>query len=220
MTQNELHSENQLDMGIYAGSRDSQNNSAEESRLIFVNGSYSTHSGKIGKQDTGILAVMYPFKSYADYTIKATTGGVVNGTNASGKIYVNPENGYYALIGNAEYEVGEVEISSGTTDVTFKKKDFYIYDVSATKGENKAEGTTNINADNSTANETSPTLYVSVFEAESGKLIDCAVSEATTGQKSFSLNCQFEEGVKYIVKAMMWNGNMEPLTATYSVELK
>ena len=39
------------------------------------------------------------------------------------------------------------------------------------------------------------------------------VSEATTGQKSFNLNCQFEEGKRYIVKAMMWNGN-------YSIELK
>ena len=217
---NELDSDNQMDMGIYAGSRVDKNYGDEENRLIFVNGSHSKHNSKIGKQDSGLAALLYPFKSYEDYTVKATTGGLVTGTNLNGKVMIEPDNGYYAIIGNKSYGTEEVAISTGTTDVTFKKKDFFINDVSAEKGENKVDGKTDISADNTTANELDPTLYVCVYEDTTGKLIDCAVSEAITGQKAFSLNCQFEDGKKYTVKALIWNGNMKPLTTVYSIELK
>lgn len=219
VTKNELHSKNQTDMGIYAGSRVASNYSDEENRLIFLDDSYSTQSGKIGMQDV-LGGLLYSFKSHCDYTVKATTGGKVEGTPEGGTVYVKPDNGYYATIGNTDYDEGSVKLSSETTEIKFNKKNFFIYDVSANKGENVAVGNANINADNSTANEPEPKLYISVFDYETGQLIDCDVSEATTGEKEFTLNCKFEEGKRYIIKAMMWNKNMEPLTRVYSFELK
>ena len=209
-TGKDLYGDNDSYRAVGSGSRHNYCFDDEVNTLILLNDSYSKNEYYINKS----------YGRHADYTVKATTGGTVAGTTVGGKIMITPNNGYYAIIGNKEYEKGEFVISTDTTTVTFKKKNFFIYEVNATKGENKADGIANINADNSTANEISPTLYVSVFDFETGKLIDCAVSEATTGQKSFSLNGKFEEGKKYIVKAMMWNGNMEPLTAVYSLELK
>jgi len=208
----ELCGDNQTDMGIYAGSRDNKNHAEEESRLIFLNGSYSKHSAKIG-------ASGFPSDSYEDYIIKATENGMVMGTNTSKTIVITPDSGYFASINNASYDACDYTLSSPTTDVAFKKN-FLINNVTATKGENVANGTADINANNTTALEPNPQFYVCVYEADSNKLIDCAVSAATTGQKTFNLDCQFEEGKRYIVKAMMWNAELKPLTATYCIDLK
>ncbi len=201
---------NRFDSGIGVGSRDNTNHNEEVSTVIFLEDSYSGFKNKIGAM----------YGNHADYTVKATTGGKVEGTPEGGTVYVKADNGYYAKIGNTDYDEGSVKLSSETTEIKFNKKNFFIYDVSANKGENVAVGNANINADNSTANEPEPKLYISVFDYETGQLIDCDVSEATTGEKEFTLNCKFEEGKRYIIKAMMWNKNMEPLTRVYSFELK
>ena len=216
----ELSSVNALDIGVYAGSRVDQNYAGECNTLIFLDDCYSSQNGHIGNQDTGFASTFYPFESYADYTVMANAGGEVATTATSGTVKITPDNGYDFAVNGTTYEKeADVALTQSLTTVTFTKRDFKINDLDAENGETEISGTANITADNTTG-EIDPKLFVTVYEKESGVLIDCSAQAATTGDKTFTLTCEFEQGKEYIVKAMILNGSQKPLTSVYSISLK
>ncbi len=219
VTTNGLASENQKDMGVYAGSRIGSNQSGEISTLIFLDNCYSAQKGEIGKQDTGLASMLYPFKSFEDYTITATAGGEVQGTQDGGTIKIIPDTGYIGAINGVEYKTeGTATFSGSSASVTFTAMPYNINSMTATKDESTVKANVDIMGSKT---ETEPTIFVAVFEADTNKLIDCDSDDATEiDNKAFELNCKFEDGKKYIVKAMIWNESLKPLTAYYALELK
>lgn len=114
----ELSSGNQLNMGLFAGSRMNDNAAGEVSTLIFLNDSYSTYSSKIGD----ISGWSSTFKSHHDYIVKANSGGSVTNSGTPGVITLQPSTGNMAVIGSELYLSGETyTLSAAETDVTFKE---------------------------------------------------------------------------------------------------
>lgn len=199
--------------GIFCGSRIASNPADEHNMLIFADGSYGVHSSKIGEK--GGIKVC---DSHQDYTVVATTGGEVQKGDGNGAISIIADEGYEGRADGKSCDTYTVA-SGKTVNIEFVKILYAINNLNATKGEASTSGNVDIIAEDEFGT-IKPTLYVTVFEAESGKLIGCAVQSATTGNKTFEMDCEFEENTKYIVKAMLWNESLTPLTTYYSIELK
>lgn len=215
LTKTELSSGNQDNMGIFSGSRisNSADLSAEVNTLIFLDGSYSKFSSKVGDQ-SGWGSTM---KSFADYTVQASTGGDVLGTTTGGIVCITPDTGYYCKVNNVECEAGNVSITANTT-INFIKKDFYINSVDATKQQSAVTGIADIFADN-TSGESNPILCVAVYDAETKSMLSCDIQNASTDKKPFTIDCALESNKTYIVKAMIWNAQQKPLTSIYTLNL-
>ena len=114
ITKNGLSSSNQMNSGIFAGSRISSKNAEEVNTIIFLNDSYDSKKSLIGDKsgwsDT--------FKSFETYTIKAGKGGSAD-TIGSGVISLKPDAGMAAQIGGKTYGSESINVSTGTTEVKF-----------------------------------------------------------------------------------------------------
>ena len=212
-TANKMITGTEYDYGIFAGSRRSSNHADEHNTLAFLDGCYSSAKGLIAK-----AAVC---NSHQDYTVIATAGGNIESTQTAGGIKLVPDNGYDAKIGGEIKETYTVSANNlnSPLKVDFVKRDFYINSVDAQKGENSVSGNADITADNS-ANETEPKLFIAVYDADTMQMLACDMQNAVTGKTDFSISYQFETGKKYLIKAMMWNGALKPLTSSYCIELK
>lgn len=216
VTYTELDSENKKDCGIYSGSRVSENFEEETNILIYLDDCYSTKNSKVGCIINGGIRSL---NSWHDYTVKASAGGEVLGTNVGGTVKIVPDVGYTGTVNGTKYEKeGTATLTAAETTVTFEPMLYNINSLTATKTNSVVAGAANIMG---SATETEPTLWIAVLEAETNKLIKCSSQDATTsGNKAFSLDCKFEEDKKYIIKAMLWNGSLKPLTTYYTIELR
>ena len=218
ITNSGLSSDNKMNSGIFAGSRIASKNAEEVNTLIFLNDSYNSKKSLIGD----ISNWSYLFKSFETYTIKAGKGGSVD-TVGSGVISLKPDAGMAAQIGGKTHGAENVNVSAGTTDVKFVKdssikKDFSINNVTADKTNNTAS------VDYTAANygdEPEPKLFVAVYEKHSDNsrlLVKVNASECTNGTTAaVNLGDDLEAGKTYIIKAMMFNKNQQPLTNYYEI---
>lgn len=216
VTGTELSSGNKANSGIFCGSRinTSINLSAEHNTLIFLGDSYNTFSSKIG-DTTGWGST---FKSFQDYTVKATVGGDVLGTTSGGTVKIVPNKGYSCTVDGVKC-TSETATIKTTSEIVFTlETDFAINDLNASKNPASVSGQADIIAEN-TSNEPNPILCVVVFEKESGKMLSCDIQSASTAVKEFEIGCTLEDNKSYIVKAMIWNANQKPLTSTYTISL-
>lgn len=215
-TGTELSSSNKLNSGIFCGSRISTSIdlSSEHNTLIFLDDSYSKFSSKIGD----ITGWDDEFKSFADYTVKATAGGEVIGTTSGGTVKVVPDKGYSCTVDGVKCTTETTTVKANSEIVFTLEKDFVINDLDATKNSASVSGSADITAEN-TANEPEPILCVVVFEEASGKMLSCDIQPASTAVKEFEIGCTLENDKTYIVKAMIWNANQKPLTSVYSINL-
>ncbi len=211
-TKTGLSSGNQTNIGVYSGSRTESNLEEEKNTIIFLNDSYATHKNKL---DTSTTIVIDPFKSFHDYIVKAGKGGTVKGTGTGGEVYIAPDAGNYGAIGNNKYFNENAPISEDTT-VTFAKE-FSINSI-AQPTDTTAGISTNVDvtAENFSKEE-APYMVVAVYD--NGMLVSCDLQEtpASNTAKEFNINCKLESGKTYLVKAMLWNKNQKPLTASYSI---
>ena len=109
--------------------------------------------------------------------------------------------------------------SGATANVTFTARPININGIDASKGEASVMGTADITANNTTQ-EPEPKLFIVVYDADTMEMLACDMQDAVTGNAEFNLPCTFEANKKYLVKAMMWNGNMKPLSSSYYIDLK
>ena len=212
----ELSSGNKANSGIFCGSRISTtiNLSAEHNTLIFLDNSYDQFSNKIGD----ITGWGNTFKSFEDYTVKATSGGNVLGTNVGGTVKIVPDKGYSCMVDGVKCTAETATVKENSVIIFTLDKDFAINDLDAIKNQTSVSGSADIIAENN-SNEPGPILCVVVFEAESGKMLSCDIQPATTAVKNFEIGCILEDNKTYIVKAMLWNANQKPLTSVYSISL-
>ncbi len=213
-----LSSDDRNNLGVFSGSRVDKNYSAEHNMLIFLDDCYNTKKSKIGMLDTGFASYLYPFKSYADYTVTANSGGDILPTGNSGEISIIPDEGYYGYINDQLCNTYTVP-SGGSVNVTFDNTDFNINSVEATKSQTAVTGTADIIARNN-SNEPEPKLYIALIDADTNMLLDCDVTSAITDKIDFNFTHPMETGKKYIIRAMIWNGELKNLTTDYTIELK
>lgn len=218
ITKNGLSSDNRMNSGIFAGSRIAFKNAEEVNTIIFINDSYNNKKSLIG-DNSGWSDV---FKSFETYTIKAGKGGSVD-TVGSGVVSLKPDTGMAAQVGGKTYGTENINVSAGTTDVKFvkdssTKKDFSIDKVTADKT-NKT-----VSVDYTAANygsESEPKLFVAIYEKQSDNsrlLVKVNASDCTSGTTAaVNLGNDLETGKTYIIKAMMFNKNQQPLTNYYEI---
>ena len=128
-----------------------------------------------------------------------------------------------AQVGGKTYGTENINVSAGTTDVKFvkdssTKKDFSIDKVTADKT-NKT-----VSVDYTAANygsEPEPKLFVAIYEKQSDNsrlLVKVNASDCTSGTTAaVNLGNDLETGKTYIIKAMMFNKNQQPLTNYYEI---
>ena len=212
ITKNGLSSGNRMNSGIFAGSRIASKNAEEVNTLIFLNDSYNSKKSLVGD----ISGWSDVFKSFETYTIKVSKGGSVD-TAGNGVISLKPDMGMAAQIGGKTYGAENVNVSSGTTEVKFVK-DFSISSVTADKTNNTAS--VDYTATNYES-EPEPKLFVAVYEKQSDNsklLVKVNASECTNGTTAaVNLGDDLEAGKTYIIKAMMFNKNQQPLTNYYEI---
>ncbi len=204
--------------GIFLGSRIGSDPKDEINTVIYLDDCYSTYSGKIGEQ--GALFTNL-FKSYADYTVKAGTGGDVRGTDVQGVVYVQAQDGSYAeLNGNTRYESGDIQLPAGTNVIEFKQYNFKIHALKAYTAPGKIISTVTLSAQNNgDIKFSSPVAIVAVFD-KSGRLVTAAANSDIGGYNSYTFVLDNESGAEteYKVKAMIFNeDNLCPLTEAYTV---
>ena len=202
--------------GVFSGSRMKAKQNAEKNTIIYMDDCYNSFSSKTGEQ--GWITVC---DSYHDYIVKANAGGDVYGTTTGGTIKIVPDAGYKGKVSgiNTEYLTeGLATLASNTATVTFERAaDYQVNDLTASKGDGSVSGSADIMGSDA-ANE--PKLVVAVYDKATGMMLACSAQNAgTSGNKSFNLNCNLESGKKYIVKAMIWDSEIKPLTSWYEIEL-
>lgn len=213
----ELDKKNKLDCGIYAGSRVSQNFSEEVNTIIYSEDCYDIHKSKIGCIINGGIRQL---NSWHDYVVKATSGGKVFATSKGGTIKIVPDVGYVGEFEGVKYEKeGLADISPNQeANIIFVTNAPKINELTAIKNDVKVEGTANVTGADK---EISATLWLAVFEKNSEKLICCTSSEIVSdGNKDFRLDCVFEAGKEYILKAFLWDDGLTPLSMYYSIDLR
>ena len=221
-TKNGLSSEDSVNVGVFAGSRMETQLDEEQNTIIYLDGCYSTHGKYIGEKSTylGFVSLSTYLKSFEDYVIKSTDKGTVKATTTAGTIYVAPDRGYVASVAGNEYDNENVTVSSGTTDVSFIEKDFFINSVTTGEiTETGINGSADIFANNR-ASEEEPRIFIALYDENLLlKLYSQPVTESN-GNLTFDIKCKLEKGKTYTVKAMIWDKNIKPLTTSYEIKVK
>lgn len=196
--------------GIFSGSRTKSQHDAEQNTIIYLDGCYSTYSGKIGEK-SGLYTSS--FKSHHDYIVNAGKGGKVLGTKTAGKVYIAPDKGNYGAIGTNYYYNEEAAVSSSTT-VSFAKA-FNINSVSKALSDNGISVSADVTSVNVT-NEKDIKLYAAAFDGT--RFVCGTFKDVPSSNKDVKLNLNFVpvSGKNYVVKTMLLNDKLEPLTESAS----
>lgn len=221
-TKNGLSSEDSVNVGVFAGSRMETQLDEEQNTIIYLDGCYSTHSKYIGEKSSnlGFISLSTYLKSFEDYVIKSTDKGTVKATTTAGTIYVAPDRGYVASVAGNEYDNENVTVSSGTTDVSFIEKDFFINSVTTGEiTETGINGSADIFANNR-ASEEEPRIFVALYDENLLLKIYSQPVTESDDNLSFDIKCKLEKGKTYTVKAMIWDKNIKPLTTSYEIKVK
>lgn len=203
--------------GIFAGSRQKVN-SNEINTTIFLDDCYSTYSGKLGEQTT-LLKLLYSssFKNNYKYLVKSGKGGKVSPTGTAGKLYIEPDLGYYGAIGSNVYHNETADISTSVT-VSFTKE-FGIDSVTPARSESGVSTMVNFVAKNVT-DRSNPKLIVGVYDKNDTLMgYEIIPTDTTTTSKSVDIKFNTNSNEKYTVKAMIWDELNNPLCTVYSTEI-
>ncbi len=215
-TKTELHADNQTDMGIYAGSRLTADSADEKNMIIFRNNCFDTFKDAFGPLDDANTQA--GIKSRPHYLVYAGDHGTVSPSKAAGAIRLSPEKGYAAKI-NGKFVTAEIYAVSQDTTVLFEKS-YSIDSVIASPTDTGAEADVKIII-NSSDKTITPWIIVAIYD-DHNTLVDCQTLDIMNASFSayFAFDYDLEAGRPYRLKAMLWNGNMQPLTAEYQVQLQ
>lgn len=230
-TKSGLSGDNDVNVGVFAGSRMESKNTDEVNTIIYLDDSYSSHKGYIGEKSTYIIVSLSNWmKSFEDYYVKAGKNGTVYGTTTAGIVRVEPDEGYYGLVNGSKCETENVAVSNGAS-ITFEKDaapvvDFKINDLQASK-EQIDENTSNISADvsfeaNNTSNRVGPRMYAAVYTEFGKDLLAIKSIDATPDitEHTFAFDYTFETQTTYMVKVIMWDAYGEPLESCYTFTVR
>lgn len=219
-----------MNAGLFAGSRTASSHSGEKNTVIFLDGCYNTYKGEMGEQN-GSIYTSY-FKSFPNYLVDANAGGMVYGTSEGGKIYVEPEKEKFATVNgtlctstvdgvispNATATINESATALNKVDFS---KNYAINSISASATSNGVSADVDFDAKNFWGDNT-PKIIVAIYDELSGDMLDCQVMKTSPdmSEQTFNLNCKIYSGLNYIVKAMIWDGEVTPLIQSYKINFR
>jgi hypothetical protein len=221
-TKDGLSSDNSINVGVFSGSRMESQKDDEQNSLIFIDGSYSTHSQYIGEKSTYIVVSLSKYlKSFEDYTIKSSGKGTLTPTTTAGKLHAQPTSDAYVVsCGGKETGAGYVQVSAGTSEVNFLEKNFYINSVNANPvTENGVSGSADIFASNREGKK-EPRAIVAVYDGSELISTDTQYVNASNPNHAFTINTKLEKGKTYTIKTMIWDKDHNPLTKSYVITVK
>ena len=178
---------NSLSRGVYAGSINA--NSSGDDFVVYVSNSYDSKNSKIRG-------------SYADYTVKAGTGGTIVSANEAGKIKIVPDFDKYAIINSKNYlkEVVDISSLSSPVEVSFATN-YSLTTVTAAQVEKGIQitvgGTLNV-----AGKDFGEKIVASVYD-ETGRCLGCKLLSAgdnPTDAVSEVFECETPAGKTYTVK--------------------
>ena len=216
-TKNELHVDNQYDIGVYAGSRLQAENANERNMVLYQNNCSAEYADVFGPKDNaGITAGTVHLPHYTVHT--DNTHGTVSPSRAAGAIRIKTEKGYTAKVNNVYVTTEVVAIPTNAT-ITFEKG-YSIDSVNANPTETGAEAEVDVMI-NSVRTGVVPWILVAIYD-DTNTLVDCRTLDIPNSSFSayFEFECNLEPERSYLLKAMLWDENMQPLTAEYQVQLK
>ena len=216
-TKTGLHANNQNDIGVYAGSRLQAEDSGERNMVMYQNNCSSVFADSFGAKDS--FGISAGFKHLPHYTVHvADNHGAVTPSKAAGAVRIKPEKGYTAKI-NGTYITAEVASVPSVATITFEKG-YSIDSVNANSTETGAEAEVDI-AINSGKTGVTPWIIVAIYD-DTNTLVDCQTLDIPNSSFSayFEFECDLEPNRPYLLKTMLWDDNMQPLTAEYQVQLK
>ena len=168
-----------------------------------------------------IVALNKYLKSFEDYTIKSSGKGTITLSNIPGKLYAKPASEAYVVSwGGKETGEGYVTVATGTSEVNFLEKSFYINSVTANPiTESGLSGSADIFASNRDGKK-EPRTIVAIYN--DGELVstDTQYVTASNSNHTFNINCKLEKGKTYVVKTMIWDKDHNPLTRAYVITVK
>lgn len=221
-TKTELASGNQDNMGVFAGSRQGKSGanhfaSSETNTVIFLNGCYEKQKDVMGEKSSWTGT----FGSFPHYTVSAGMGGSVEPTSAAGTVKLRPDSGRHA-VSSGKTIVGDTMTiaKSVVTAVTFEEDDFFIKSLDTENVQDGITANVGLTAKN-TVNE--PYVLVAVYDSDDNNKLIAVGTQFTSPNRtveSIKLNVDFEADKTYIVKAMIWNKDIQPLASTYLINLK
>ncbi len=221
-TKDGLSSDNSINVGVFSGSRMESQNDDEQNSLIFIDDSYSTHSKYIGEKSTYIVVSLSKYlKSFEDYTIKSSGKGTLTPTTTAGKLYAQPvSNAYVVSCGGKETGEGYVTVATGTSEVNFLEKNFYINSVTANPvTESGVSGSANIFASNREGKK-EPRAIVALYDGTELISTNSQYVTSSNNNHTFTINTKLEKGKTYTIKAMIWDKDHNPLTKSYVISVK
>jgi len=194
------------DKGIYGGSRMKSASANEINTIIFLNGSYSSLSSKLGKS-----SFINPSGSFHNYIVNSSVGGSVSPVE-SGEVKVETQNGITALSGGVRYNSGHTITLSAETTIT------YDGIISA----DIEETTTTTKANTDVAVSSKAVLLVAIY-SEDGSMVSCKKTDVNASKEYIvDVNCKLDVNKKYTAKLFLLSDliTIVPLSTSYTIEVR
>lgn len=194
------------DKGIYGGSRMKSASVNEINTLIFINGSYSSFSNKIGNS-----SFLNPSESFHNYIVNSAIGGSISPSGA-GKVVIETQKGVTACSNGVIYKNGDVLTLSAETVITYNG--IISGEIIETNTDTKANAGVVVS---STAE-----LFAAIYN-EDGSLVSCAITEVDASKAyTINMNCKLETNKKYTAKLFLLKDKttLVPLAECFAIELR
>ena len=209
-----LATEDTANMGIFGGSRreKSKGSSADEiDTIFFMDGSYSSHSSKIG--ESGLFLYRSYFESFHEYIVNSATGGSVV-PDAPGSVKVSLPQGKSAFSGGTRYFDGQtIALTNEETEIKYDGIE------SATATENETGVKTNVKTIGSTTGK----LLAAIYDGEDN-FITCSFASVNEATKAYDipLTCKLDALKEYNIRFFFFDSNdkLVPVTTVYSLNLR
>ena len=206
-----LSGTNGINRGIFAGSRRANGSDDEINAVIFADGSYQAHKGKL-KELCGWFTS--DFKSFHNYTVDAGTGGKVLPVSA-GKVRAEFDTGMSMLVnGNRKFRQEDISLTKNAVCiVTFEG----ISSATVTETQTGADASVGI------TNRTSGQLVAAIYD-ENNALVCCRLATVDGTEETYvlNLNATLEKDISYAVKLFLWEEleTMTPVIHEYTMQLR
>lgn len=206
-TKKDLAIKNQVNIGVFSGSRIGEDHDDEINTVLYIEDSFSLQSSKIGEKS----ALSIVFHSYADFIADCSTGGYVLPGESSGEIFCVPFFGNYLTVNGNIHMKDIVSLSqTQTTNVDFMH-DFAIEAVSVTE-DNHINMTVTCN---NVYNAEEPVIIVSVINPNNKtEMIFMHKPVHCTFDLDLELKKVYSQGMT--VKVLIIDRNLSPLCEAYN----
>ncbi len=211
-TKNGLASQNQTNVGVFAGSRLGNNGNANEiNTVVFLDDCYSSKKNSIGDK-SGWSIVFY---SNADYTVDCGKGGIISFDKSSGKLVFTPDFGNYMTVDGVFFDNYIVDFSSSKVTTIDFPMNFGVTSVDVSTSANNGNITAFVCCENKFAS-VSPRIFVSLVNSNN-KTIAIYSKPLIQGTTEYSFASDISDFSDIDINFFIVNNKFVPLCPSYTL---